>query len=145
MFAQDATYRQNCLTDKYEKANAAQLNGNCCDSERKRHGIVSSEVVKEEMTMCTSEKKFVFKLSDLNKLFCQRLKDLGMEVRGRIHSTGYKNQILSHFLGMKSCADGQEVLIVFNADIGEVVGGSQSTNDDDEGYILPEAAKIIKR
>ena len=127
MFAQDATYRQNCLTDMYEKANAPQLNGNCCDSERKRHGIVSSEVVNEEMTMCTSEKKFVFKLSDLNKLFCQRLKDLGMDVRGWIHSTGYKNQILSH------------------ADIGEVVGGSQSTNDDDEGYILAETAKIVKR
>ena len=113
MIAQDALYSRNCLTDLYEKANAAQLDGNWSDSERQLHGIAFSEVVTyiEEMTMHTPEKKFVFKLSDLNKFYCQRLKELGMEVQGRIHNTRLKNQILSHFPGMNSYADGREVLM----------------------------------
>ena len=70
MIAQDAMYHRNCLADLYKKANAAQLDANCSDSERQRHGVAFSEVVTyiEEMTMYTPEKKFVFKLSDLNKL-----------------------------------------------------------------------------
>ena len=92
----------NCLTDLYKKANAAQMNGSYSDSERKLHGIAFSKVVTytEEMTLYTSQKKFIFKLSDLNKLNCQRLKEFGMDVQRRIQSTKLKNEILSHFLGM---------------------------------------------
>ena len=147
MIVQDAMYHRNCLTDLYKKANTAQLDGNYSGSERQLHDIPFSEVVTyvEEMTMDTPEKKLVFKLSDLNKLYCQRLKELGMEVQGRIHSTRLKNRILSHFPGMNSYADGREVLMVFYADIGEVLGSSLSTSYDDEGYILAEAAKIVWR
>ena len=147
MIAQDAMYHRNCLTDLYKKANAAQLDGNYNDAERQLHGIAFSEVVTyiKEVTMYTSEKKLVFKLSDLNKLYCQRLKELGMEVQGRIHSTRLKQRILLHFPGMSSYADGREVFMAFNTDIGEVLGSSLSTNYDDEGYILAEAAKIIRR
>ena len=108
MIAQDAMYHRNCLTDLYKKANAAQLDAKYSDSKRHLHGKAFSEVVTyiEEMTMYTPEKKFVFKLSDLNKLYCQRLKELGMEEQGRIHSTRLKNRILSHFPGMNSYADG---------------------------------------
>ena len=102
IIAQDAMYHQNYLTDLYKKANAAQLDANYSDSEKQLHGIAFSEMVIfiEEMTMHTPEKKFLFKLSDLNKLYCQRLNKLGMEVQERIHSTRLKNRILSHFPGM---------------------------------------------
>ena len=99
----------------------------------------------EEMAMYASEKKFVFKLLDLNKLYCQHLKELGMEVQGRIHSTRLKNRILSHFPGMNFYADRQEVLMAFNANISEVLGSLLSTNYNDKGYILAEAAKILWR
>ena len=147
MIAQDAMHHRNCLTDLYKKANAAQLDGNYSDSKRQLHGIAFSEVVTyiEEMTLYIPEKKFIFKLSDLSKLYYQRLKELGMEVQGNIHSTRLKNQILSHFPVMNSYADGREILLAFNADIGEVLGISLSTNYDDEGYILAEAAKIVQR
>ena len=147
MIAQDAMYHWNCLTDLNKKANAAQLDGNYSDSKRQLHGIAFSEVVTyiEEMAMYTSEKKFVFKLLDLNKLYCQHLKELGMEVQGRIHSTRLKNRILSHFPGMNFYADRQEVLMAFNANISEVLRSLLSTNYNDQGYILAEAAKILWR
>ena len=97
------------------------------------------------MTIYSPEKKFVFKLSDLNKLYCKRLKELGLDMQERVHSTRLKNRILFHFPGMKSYADRREVLLAFDADIGEVLGSSLSTNYDDEGFILAEAAKIVRR
>ena len=108
MIAQDAMYHRNCLTDLYKKANAAQLDGNYSDSERQIHGIALSEVVTyiDGMTIGSPDKKFVFKLCDLNKLYCQSLNVLGMEVQGRIHSIRLKNRILTHFPGMTSFADG---------------------------------------
>ena len=95
--------------------------------------------------MYTSEKKFIFKLSDLNKLYCKCLKELGMDVQGRIHSTKLKSRILSHFPGMNPYDDGREVLMTFNVDIEEVFGSSLSTNYDDESYILAETAKIVRK
>ena len=147
MIAQDAMYNQNCLADLYKKANAAQLDATYSDSERQLHGIAFSEVVTyiEELTMYTPEKKFAFKLSDLNKLYCQRLKEFCMEVQGRIHNTRLRNRILSHFPGMNPYADRREVLMAFDADIGEVLGSSLSINYGDKGYILAEAAKIVRR
>ena len=143
MIAQDAMYHRNCLTDLYKKANAVQLDGNYSDSKRQLYGIAFSEVVTyiDEMTIYSPEKKFVFKLSDLNKLYCKRLKELGLDMKGRVHSTRLKNRILSHFPGMKSYADGREVLLAFDANIGEVLGSSLSTNYDDEGFILFQLIK----
>ena len=146
MIAQDAMYHRNCLTDLYKKANAIQLDGNYSDSERQLHGIAFSEVITyiDEMTIYSPGKKFVFKLSDLNKLYCKRLKKLGLDMHGRVHSTRPKNRILSHFPGMKSYADRRDVLLAFDVDIGEDLGSSLSTNYD-EGFILAEAAKIVRR
>ena len=124
-----------------------QLDGNYSDSERQLHGIAFSELVAfiEETTMYSSDKKSLFKLSQLNKLYCDRLRELGVEVVGRIHSTRLKNRILSKFPGMNSYPDGREILLAFNVDVGEILGNSLSTNYDDEGFILAEAAKIVRR
>ena len=147
MIAQDAMYHRNCLTDLYKKANAVQLDGNYSDFQRQLHGIAFSEVVTyiDEMAIYSPEKKFAFKLSDLNKLYCKRLKEIGLDMQGRVYSTRLKNRILTHFPEMKSYTDGRDVLLAFDADIGEVLGSSLSTNYDDEGFILAEAAKIVRR
>ena len=59
----------------HKKTNTAQLVWNYCDSIRKLHGIAFSKVVTyvDEITV-------VFKLSDLNKLYCHLLKELGIDV-----------------------------------------------------------------
>ena len=147
MVNQEAKYHNNCLIDLYKRANAAQLHGSFTESERQLHRIAFSELVTyiEEMVTHSSDKKFVFKLSDLIKLYSQSLETLGITLQNKIHSTRLKNCILSQFPDMNCFPDEREVIMAFNDDIGQVLSSSVSTNYDNEGYILAEAAKIVRR
>ena len=89
MIAQDAMYQRNCLTDLYKKANVAQLDGSCSDTERQIHGMALSEVLTHinKMTMQASEKQIVFALSKLNKLSLY-FKELGMEGKAKHFQAG---------------------------------------------------------
>ena len=90
------------MIDLYKRANAAQLHGSFTESERQLHGIAFSELVTyiEEMVTPSFDKKFVFKLSDLIKLYSQSLETLGITLQNKIHSTRLKNRILSQFQDM---------------------------------------------
>ena len=66
MIAQDSMYHKNCLTSLYKKANNAQLDGNYSDSERQLHGIACIK----ETDVHLSDNNCLFKLSELNKLYC---------------------------------------------------------------------------
>ena len=81
------------------------------------------------------------KLSDLIKLYSQSLETLGITLQNKIHSKRLKNRILSQFPDMNCFPDGREVIMVFNGDIGQVLGSSASTDYNNEGYILAESAK----
>ena len=110
MVNQEAKYHNNCLTDLYKRANTAQLDGSFTESERQLHGIAFSELVTyiEEMVTHSSDKKFVFKLSDLTKIYSQSLETLGITLQNRIHSTRLKNRILTHFPGMNCFPDRED-------------------------------------
>ena len=99
----------------------------------------------EENVYHSADKKCLFKRSDLNKLYCQRLNKVGVEIKSCIHNNRPKNRILVHFLGISSFPDGREVLFAFDADIGKVLGDSIGINNDEDGFILAEAAKIKKK
>ena len=149
MVNQEAKYHNDYLIDLYKRANAAQLHGSFTESERQLHGngIAFSELVTyiEEMVTHSSDTNFFFKLSDLTKLYSQSLETLEITLQNRIHSTRLKNRILSQFPDMNCFPDGREVIMVFNGDIGQVLGSSASTDYDNEGYILAESAKIVRR
>ena len=46
---------------------------------------------------------------------------------------------------MNSFAGGRDVLMAFSADISEVIKNSLTTNHNEKGYIMMEAAKILSR
>ena len=98
MIAQDAMYHLPCLLDLYRKASTSQLEGRYSDKERQLHGIAFSELVAFlESCISVEDKIPVFRLSDLNKFYCERLEELGLKLEGRVHSTRLKNRILSQF------------------------------------------------
>ena len=84
-------------------------------------------------------------LSDLIKIYCQYLKDLGMTVEKRIHSTRFKNRILAQFDDISPHNEGKEVVLIFQRDIGAAVTSAASVNYDDEGFILAKATQILRR
>ena len=82
MIAQDAMYHRPCLLDLYRKASTSQLEGHYSDKERQLHGMAFSKLVTFLETSCISveDKIPVFRLSDLNKFYCKRLRRAGLKV-----------------------------------------------------------------
>ena len=85
------------MLDLYRKANAKQVEGYYTELVRQLHGITFSEIVSfiEEAFNTSGEAVPLFKLSDLNKMYCETLDSLGLKVEGIIHST--RLRILAQF------------------------------------------------
>ena len=74
-------------------------------------------------------------------MYAEALENMGYHVDGRIHSTRLKNRILAHFEDLQEFKEGREVFLAFERALFTACG----IDYDDEGYILAEAAKIIRR
>ena len=146
LMKQGAKYHLNCLADLYRKADKAEY-GSRSDHDRQMESTALSSVIIFIKEKCSipGDQKCVFKLSDLRKLYSNRLAELGATSDVHIHSTRLKNRILDVFPTIRCYPDGKEVLLAFDADIGEVLGDKIQMGYDAEGVILAEAAKIIRR
>ena len=73
----------------------------------------------EDLILFSSETETtpVMKLSDLVKMYRVFLKELGICVEQRIHSTRLKMRILAQFDDISSHNEGKEVLLVFQQDM----------------------------
>ena len=147
MIAQDAQYHRNCLTSLYKKASTAKLEGHYTDKERQLHGIAFSEIISyiEEAYNSSETAIPLFKLSDLIKMYTESLKALGLELKERIHSTRFKQRILFQFDDLKEYREGKQIILAFVQNVGDALKSAASIDYDDEGYILAEAARIIRR
>ena len=87
----------------------------------------------------------VFKLTDLVNLYSTRLKQLGTDVDGRIHSTKLKDRILSYFPDMEAHKKGRDVVLIFNADIGSALSKACEHDSDNDAVHLARAANIVRR
>ena len=83
--------------------------------------------------MYTPEKKICLQIVRLKQALLPASERTWYEVQRRIQSTKLKNRIVSHFPGMNPYDDRREVLVAFNADIGEVHGSSLSISFDGKG------------
>jgi GTPase SAR1 family protein len=63
----------------------------------------------------------VFKLAELSALYQERLQHLGVNISGRTQSTRLKNRVATHYLDMKAFTKGRNVLLSFDADVGDVL------------------------
>ena len=124
-----------------------QLEGYYFDEERQIHGIAFSEIVSfiEETYNSCNDVLPLFKLSDLSKMYSRTLESLGLSIEGRIHGTRLKHRIMAQFEDLREYKDGREVILAFNSEVGEALTCAASIDYDDEGDILAEAARIIRR
>ena len=89
------------------------------------------------------ERSLYFFFSSLTKRYCEKLKELQVELTGRLHSTRLKKRIISLFADLYEYKEGREILLAFGGDIGDALSSAASIDYEDEGYILAEAARII--
>ena len=115
--------------------------------ERKICGMSFGAVVTfiEESLSNADKEITVFKLSDLDKMYVDNLKKMGLHLETRVHSTRFKIRLLSQFPDLIVHNSKKEVILAFNFDVGEAIFIAAETDVDGDGYILVKAADILRR
>ena len=102
--SQEAVYHSSCLVSLYNKAIRNRTESSEDKTNKMFQGIALAELLSytEEARTESTNSVPVFKLADLAKLYTSRLKQLGVNILGRIHTTDLKNRILSNFPDMQA-------------------------------------------
>ncbi|KAG7177908.1 hypothetical protein Hamer_G032046, partial [Homarus americanus] len=147
MMAREAKYHKRCLTFLYNSARAV--------SETEKRGttyeiVVSSVVLAELVSYIegTTDDKIsapVFKLSDLVKLYTQRMKEHGIKLNQRVHSTRLKERILAQFPNMQEHNMGRDIILAFEDDKGDALAKACEYDHDNDAVHLLRAAQIVRR
>jgi hypothetical protein len=148
LVAQDAKYHARCLVKLYNATNRATKEANHQENtDGIFHGIALAELLSyiEETKMTDESVAPIFKLSDLLKLYSDRVRELGADITGRIHSSHLKDRIIANVPGIRAYKQGREVLLSFDDDVGLALMNSSMDNFDDDAICLAKAAQIIRR
>ena len=86
----------------------------------------------------------VFKLSDLVRLYRERLIQLGVS-SPCVHSTRLKDRILASFPELQAFKDGRDIILTSNEDIGTALRQACQNDVDNDAYILAQAARIVRK
>ena len=121
MVTLEAKYHTKCLVDLYNRARKAKASS--CESMNQMEiisGISFAELVLyiEELHQHHTERATVFKLADLAYLYVTRMEQLGLKLDIRLHTTRLKQRLLTKFMDMRAQKKGQDILLVFEDDIG---------------------------
>ena len=98
----------------------------------------------EKALLAATQENQTFRLFDLTKLYTSQLSAPGVHLEKRMHSTSFKNRLLSQFKELSVYDDKKEVILVFNHDVGETISVAAEANYDDDGYVLARLAHIIR-
>ncbi|KAG7170840.1 hypothetical protein Hamer_G028174, partial [Homarus americanus] len=86
-----------------------------------------------------------FKLSDLVKLYTQRMEQHGIKLNQRVHSIRLKERILAQFPNMQEHNKGCDILLAFEDDIGDALAKACDYDHDNDAVHLLRAAQIVRR
>lgn len=154
LVSKEAHYHAWCLRDLYNKARAVDrrddkmsvVDDNLDDAEV--NGLVLAQLISyiEDVRTNTTISP-VFKLSDLVKLYSDRLSQMGIlsDAAHRPHSTRLKQRILSHFPDMRAQEQGRDIILVFDIDIGPALLKACRNDSDQDALCLSRAANIVRK
>ena len=146
MMAWESVYHSDCLIKFYKKGKEIEQvsGGSDVDSQISCTAFVELTTY---MSDCAEEdKSTIFKLDDLIKFYEKRISALGGTINGKIHSTRFKNRLLSHFENLvESQKEGKHVYLVFDEELGAVLKTVFENTLDDDAFTLSKAARILRR
>ena len=99
----------------------------------------------EEALLAATQENETFNLFDLTKLYTSQLSAPGVHLEKRVHSTSFKNRLLSQFKELSVYNNNKGVILVFNHDVGDAISVAAEANYDDDGYMLARSEHIIRR
>ncbi|CAC5399642.1 unnamed protein product [Mytilus coruscus] len=147
LVAQEAKYHAKCLLDLYRKASRV---ANDDESEggtqtRIRHGIALAELASFiEESRSEDNVAPVFNMSDLSKMYGNRLEKMEAEQESRVHSTRSKNRLLTYITDIEAYKQGLENLLDFKDDIGPALRRAYEEDYDSNYMQIYKAVKIVR-
>lgn len=152
MIATEAKYHPSCLLDLYYKAGHVkssddndELDETLCDI----HGesLALAEVLAYiEGKRVSVDTPAVFKLSDLNKLYCAQLSRYKVSLSTKSHSSRLKERLLANCPHLTCVSHGRDVLLTFQQHIGVALQQvSEHSDSDSDAICLMHAAKLLRR
>lgn len=145
MISQEAVYHAKCLVDLYNKAERSKqspINGN----EKRIQGIALAQVVahiEETRAETRGSAPTVFRLAELTDMYSSYLAQLGLEVSGRVHSTDFKERLLTIVPGLQASKKGWGSFLAFNDEAGTALQQACERDFDNEAMTLLKATRII--
>ncbi len=144
MIAINAVYHSICLSSYYNKERCSnKSDGSNSDSVLK--GVALAEVVSYIEEEIAEKRNTVFKMTDLIRLYANRLEQLGIIVDTRVNSTHLKERILALSPDLIAEMKGRDTYISCRGKVGEMLQMAYSECGDDEGTYLAKAANIVRR
>ena len=137
------SYHRNCLTTLHNKARQATQKQEKEENYSHLHGNAFAELVAYMEDMRDEESVSVFKLTDMVSLYKKRLQQLGVTVGNRIYSTRLKIRLLSALPDLTAHAQGREILLTFEEDIGLAL--IKVCDGDSDAVHLMRATQVIRK
>ena len=90
-------------------------------------------------------KNNVFKLVHLTRLYKERVIEFGGHTSERLHTIKLKNRLSAHAENLREYKDKKFSYLTFDENFVTILKSCYERNLDDEAFVLPEAAKILRR
>ena len=146
LVASDAKYHAKCLVALYNAAGRMKTSEQTDSHTETLYARAFAELSTfvEDTLNDREESSPVFKLSDLVRLYRERVVQLGVS-SSCVHSTRLKDRILASFPELRAFKDGRDILLTSNEDIGGALRHVCENDVDNDAYILAQAARIVRR
>ena len=134
MVVQEVKYHPKCLTGLYHRVRS---------HERSKCSAVSKEDMNSSLALAElvsyiedTRSEPVFQLSDLVTLYTSRLRELGLNVEKRLHSTKRKERIFASIPDLKAHPIGKHVVLAFESDIVNVLSAACEMDHDNDVVVV---------
>ena len=149
MTATDSVHHKKCLTSYHNKYRSyLRKSSPVCTSKNEvlaNKATAFAELVAYIENFESSDGKVsrIFKLSELNKMYTNRLKQLGTDVSS--NSSHLKDKLLSAVPSLEEHKSRYETILSFRKHIGNTLLAARRNNFENDALILMRAANIIRK
>lgn len=146
LVAQDAAYHKLCMTDYYRRANL-KSKVDCTEEDIELSESTALAELVAYIEECRQDTNTtVFKLSEISKLYGDRLKQLEEGLtENKVHSTRLKERLLEAMPNLKCEKSGKEIYLILQEDLADTIVQRYKENEDEEAIHLMRAAQLVRK